>query len=530
MINLQLAARRRNIQVGAFSILVIAGAALIGAYAWSSWQLRRLELSNAGISTVNLTHALAGQASSAFKMVDTVLVGIVNRVEHDGLAASDNDALYGLMMDHMAELPALQGLFVYDERGTWIINSAGQAFNGRNNADRAYFGHHRGSPDRGVHIGAPIIGRTSGVWVIPVSRRLENADGSFAGVVLATIRIDFFRKIYEQIELRRDGKLTLALIDGTRLLSIPFSQTEIGAELGASPPFPELVKTLPNGGLLEVSEGGRALLYGVQRAGDYPVLIASARSKDQVLEPWRESVLAAGMAFLALAAGLAALGLYMMRQMGVRDSLERDLIETKTVLEHVNASLLEQSQVDPLTGLFNKRYFETAMEWEILQARREDSPLAALMIDVDHFKKYNDGYGHLAGDTTLTEVARAIRSGASRPRDVAARFGGEEFVVLLPATDLEGAALVAETIRAGLQERGLAHRDAPGGVVSVSIGVSCIAPAHAADVAAAALALLDRADRALYDAKANGRNRVSCDGVQQAGPRSLLEARAGAGS
>lgn len=517
MIMSQLAARRRNIQVLALGILALAGLALAGAYAWSSWQMRRLQLSNADISTINLTHALADQASSAFKMVDTVLVGLVNRVEHDGLAATDKAALHGLMMDHLAELPALQGLFLYDESGKWIVNSAGQAFNGRDNSDRAYFGFHRGSPDRGVHIGGPIVGRTSGAWVIPVSRRLEHADGRFAGVVLATIKVDFFRGIYEHIELRRDGRIVLALAGGTQLLAIPFARSGIGADLGASHLFARLRATLPAGGLLEAGDQGRTLIYGVRQAGDYPVLVAFARSKDQILEPWRESMLVAGAALIALAAGMGGLGIYLVRQVRLGDRLERDLLNTKAALEASNASLLTQSQVDPLTGLFNKRFFETALERESALAREQGTPLAALMIDVDHFKKYNDSHGHLAGDAALVEVGRAIRAGACRPRDVAARFGGEEFVVLLPATDLDGAAVVAETIRADLAARRIGHRDAPGGIVTISIGASCGGAPHAA---ATESGLLDRADGALYAAKAGGRNCVRTaagGGIETAG-------------
>lgn len=509
MISAQLAAKRRSIKLLALSILVVAGAALAAAYGWSSWQLRRLELSNAEISTSNLTHALADQASSAFKMVDTVLVGMVNRIEHDGLPATDRDALYKLMMDHLAELPALQGLFVYDASGTWIVNSAGQSFNGRNNADRAYFRFHRDSPERDVHIGAPIIGRTSGAWVIPVSRRLEHADGSFAGVVLATIKVDFFRKIYEQIELRQDGKIILALRSGTQLLAIPFTWTGIGADLASSALFPRLAGQPPNGLLPDVPERGKLLMYGVAQAGDYPLLVATARSQDQVLAPWRETIFTAGAALLALAGGMAVLAVYLVRQMRLRDRFERELLEAKTALEASNASLLVQSQVDPLTGLYNKRHFEGALEQELARARQDGSPLTALMIDVDHFKKYNDSHGHLAGDAVLAEIARTIRAGASRPRDLAARFGGEEFVVLLPATDAAGGLAVAEAIRTKLERSRIAHREAPLGIMTLSIGLACTAPQHAED---GADSLLRRADAALYAAKESGRNRVSAAG------------------
>ena len=510
LITSQLAARRRNIKLLACGILLVAGIALASAFGWSNWQLRRMQLANAEVSTANLAQALADQASSAFKMADTVLVGMVDRIEHQGLAASDKAALHTLMMAHMAQLPALQGLFVYDESGTWIVNSAGQSFNGRNNADRAYFIHHRRSRDRGVHIGAPIIGRTSGAWVIPVSRRLEHADGSFAGVALATIKLDFFRRIYEQIELRRDGKILLALRDGTQVLAYPFMHTDIGADLNRTSFFPELAASLPAGGMHTIAERGRTLFYGVRQVGGYPLLLAFARSRDEVLEPWRESMLAAGAAFLALAAGMAVLGAWLARQMRQRDRLERELLQAKTALEASNASLLHQSRVDPLTGLFNRRYFDLALEQERARACQDGSPLAALMIDVDHFKKYNDAHGHLAGDVALAEAGRAIRAGASRPRDVAARFGGEEFVVLLPATDAAGAMRVAEAIRAQLRLRRIAHRAAPGGIMTVSIGMACSTPGPAGD---AENNLLERADGALYAAKEAGRDCVRADTV-----------------
>lgn len=510
MITLQLAARRRNIKLLSCGILLVAGIALASAFGWSSWQLRRLQLANVEVSTTNLAQALADQASSVFKTADTVLVGMVDRIEHDGLHASSKAALHPMMMAHMAQLPALQGLFVYDASGNWIVNSAGRSFNGRNNADRAYFIHHQRSRDRGVHIGAPIIGRTSGAWVIPVSRRLEHADGSFAGVVLATIKVDFFRRIYERIELHRDGKILLALEHGTQLLGHPFTPTDIGADLKRTSFFPVLAASLPAGALHTFVERGRALFYGVRQVGSYPVLLATVRSRDQVLEPWRESMLAAGAAFLALSTGMAALGANLARQIRQRDRLERRLLQAKTALETSNASLLQQSRIDPLTGLFNRRYLEQAMEQETARARADGSPLAALMIDVDYFKQYNDTHGHLAGDVALSEAARAIRDSASGPGHVAARFGGEEFVVLIPGADAAGAMRVAEAIRAGLRLRRIAHSAAPSGIMTVSIGLACsLGEADGAEGGS----LVERADAALYAAKQAGRDCIRLDAI-----------------
>jgi len=214
MITSQLAAKRKSIKIVAISILLIAGLAIAAILALTTWLLRQLQLASARISTINVTSALADQASSDLKMVDTVLVAMVDRVETNGLSASDKDAFRVLMARHLAELPALQGLSIYDEAGRWIVKSADLSYDSRNNSDREHFRFHQASTDRGVYIGAPIIGRTSGACVIPVSRRLRDADGRFAGVVLATIKINFSRKIYERIDLRRDGRIILALDSG----------------------------------------------------------------------------------------------------------------------------------------------------------------------------------------------------------------------------------------------------------------------------------------------------------------------------
>jgi diguanylate cyclase (GGDEF)-like protein/PAS domain S-box-containing protein len=174
--------------------------------------------------------------------------------------------------------------------------------------------------------------------------------------------------------------------------------------------------------------------------------------------------------------------------------------------------LRRRSQRDPLTGLANRGMFDDffAREWQF--ARRQAHPLSVLLCDVDFFKRFNDRYGHLAGDDCLIAIAGKL-SEVVRTSDLVARYGGEEFTVVLGATDATGAALVAEKIRAGVEETGLAHTDstvAP--VVTVSIGVSTAEPG----TRLGRRALLEAADRALYRAKQGGRNRVEADAPREA--------------
>ncbi|MDN4056293.1 sensor domain-containing diguanylate cyclase [Massilia sp. YIM B02763] len=496
--------RRRPIIPITIAFIVLANIALAAMLVWSSLNARSLQLENATISTANTAQALADQAHSAVKMADTILVGMIDRIENEGLSTPQALRLRRVMTEHLADGPGLQGLFIYDAAGNWVVNSVNPAFEGRNNADRAYFRYHRDHPDRGPLVGAPILGRASNAWVIPISRRLEHRDGSFAGVVLATIKIDFFRRVYRRLDVGTDGDIALALADGTLIVGTPFLESGIGRNIAATPAFRAIPAGEPKG-TFEATQDGNPRLYSFARASGYPLVLLVSRSKDALMTGWRNTTAAVSVALLLLIGGLAALGWRLVHQIGLRDRLEHELLDTKAALETTNATLASLAYVDGLTGLFNRRYYEQALDRELQRARRLGAPLALLMLDVDHFKKYNDHYGHPAGDTCLAQVGEAIQRGLRRPGDVAARYGGEEFVVLLPSTDMAGATAVAEAIRAGVEEQALAHAQAPGGIVTISVGVCVLVPSDADDAAE----LVNRADAALYRAKQAGRNRVA---------------------
>lgn len=165
--------------------------------------------------------------------------------------------------------------------------------------------------------------------------------------------------------------------------------------------------------------------------------------------------------------------------------------------------------VDVLTGIGNRRAFEQSLDAEVRAASRTHKPLGLLMLDVDHFKLFNDHYGHPAGDRCLRAVAEVVRKVCRRPRDVIARYGGEELAAILPETDLAGAVRVANDILTALRDLNILHeRSASAACVTLSIGVSTLAT----EGADAATDLLHRADAALYAAKNGGRNRVvHCD-------------------
>ncbi len=164
----------------------------------------------------------------------------------------------------------------------------------------------------------------------------------------------------------------------------------------------------------------------------------------------------------------------------------------------------EQSNLDFLTGIANRRHFSEVLEKEWRSAMREKVPMSLLMLDVDHFKAYNDTFGHVAGDRCLNQLAQKMEAIAKRPRDMVARYGGEEFVILLPATDLAPARELAERLRLSIQQFEEPHPVSAGGFVTVSIGVAAMVPAPDRS----AQDLLAEADTALYQAKSSGRNCV----------------------
>jgi diguanylate cyclase (GGDEF)-like protein len=172
----------------------------------------------------------------------------------------------------------------------------------------------------------------------------------------------------------------------------------------------------------------------------------------------------------------------------------------------VNLQLREklrmQSLRDPLTGLYNRRYLDESLQREVVRCQRRGLPLAVLMLDVDHFKAFNDGNGHAAGDALLAAIARTLQS-CTRSEDLACRYGGEEFTVVLVDTDAADAMARAEQIRGAIESTAVQHLKRTLGPCTASVGLAVLS-----DTATTPSELLEQADAALYRAKAGGRNRV----------------------
>jgi len=180
-------------------------------------------------------------------------------------------------------------------------------------------------------------------------------------------------------------------------------------------------------------------------------------------------------------------------------------------LEVANAKLHEMSFSDGLTGVKNRRYFDERVVEEYKRAYREQSHIALLMIDIDHFKSINDTYGHQIGDDCLITVARALKETVKRPGDAISRYGGEEFSILLPGTDIEGAGFVAEKVRKAIESLNFITVNQQKVTLTVSIGVAAFIPKLRDNVEN----FIKKADQQLYVAKKEGRNCVRLSYVEQ---------------
>lgn len=187
----------------------------------------------------------------------------------------------------------------------------------------------------------------------------------------------------------------------------------------------------------------------------------------------------------------------------VRNISERKASEEK--LQDAYLALEALASVDGLTGVANRRLFDETLRREWRRASRTKTSLSLLLFDVDHFKLFNDYYGHLRGDSCLRKIAESAVEIAQRPADTVARFGGEEFAIILPDTDRRGASVLAEQLREKVAARHLTHEASPHGIVTVSVGCATIIPAPHSE----AERIINAADQALYEAKRAGRNRVA---------------------
>lgn len=497
--------RPDSVSLRAVAFVAFTCLCLIAMDVWEGWRARAVQLKEVEVAASNLSRAAAQDVEDTITQSDMALLGIVERLESEGADPLPMARMRRMMIMRVGQLKYLNGLFAYDERGDCIASSIRTISSYPKIVDREFFAFHQTHTGPGPHIGAPVRSRISGKWILPISRRVDHADGSFAGIAVATINIDYFEDFYSSLNIGQAGAIALVLDTGTMIVRRPFDDSFIGKNVRDSTLFqtyrahgPDGIYTSPS------SQDGVVRIFSYRRVDQYPLFVAAALSKDESLSQWwRETLVhSAGVGLLVAAIGFFGLRLTM--QIRLRAHAETELIATQRALTNANKTLQRLAMQDGLTGLANRRQFDMTLEEEFARAKRLHSALAIIMIDVDYFKQYNDLYGHVAGDDCLRAISHAIQNLMSAQGGcVVARYGGEELAIVLSGGDALDPLAVAERIGRAVANLQITHAGSARGFVTVSAGVASLTPEcpRPSD-------LVQLADKGLYAAKATGRNRA----------------------
>jgi diguanylate cyclase (GGDEF)-like protein len=432
-------------------------------------------------SLENLATGIEADITRNIEVYDLSLRAVANNIVAPEISTVSKPALHLILFDHAATAKHFGAIQVFDAKGQLTVDASSLDPVPENRADEEYFTVHRDNPDVGLFISRPMLHR--GAYAIVLSRRISGPDGRFLGVVAGSIRFSYFHELFGSLTLDEGDTITVLRPDRTIIMRTPFDLDVIGRDLNERRDWNPA--NLQEGGTYAGTGPVDATprLY-VRRGSDKPLIVVVGKPLDAIFRLWRIQASRIGAIMLALVVFAIAVTLVLGREINRRAQAESKLEEMATT--------------DALTGLRNRRKFDLTIENEWQRATRHRTPLSLLMIDADHFKAFNDTHGHQAGDQVLVGIAICISDSVRRAADCPARYGGEEFAVLLPGLGAVDAMKVAETIR-----QKVLVWSGEDTLSTVSVGIASVTPTAAMDWAM----LVQAADKALYAAKAAGRNR-----------------------
>ncbi|WP_298966866.1 sensor domain-containing diguanylate cyclase [uncultured Methylobacterium sp.] len=451
-------------------------------------ELRQDAWDKAEQTSRNLLQVIERDVARNIELLDLSLRGVQDNLRAPGLDEASPEIRHLTLFDRATSAKDIGLMMVLDEHGRAVESSPRSPAPTGSFADRDYFRVHVARPDLGLYLGPPVVSRVTGERMLPLSRRITKPDGTFGGVALATLKLSYFRGLLDRLGLGRDGAINLYHRDGTRIMRHPYVEADLGTSIAGTANF-DRFRREGSGSFTSVSvRDGLLRHYTFTSVGDLPLLLNVALSVDEIDAEWRRKAAVISGIVLVLSGLTIALVLMFAQELQRRTAIEGELARL--------------SMTDMLTGLPNRRRFEEALDRAWGRAAASGRPLSLLVVDADHFKRYNDRYGHAVGDEILKGLAGALSESVFRPGDLVCRIGGEEFVVLLPGTDATGALSVADRVHEAVARIALAGAGIGAGSVTVSIGAAAAAQARdAAD-------LLRLADEALYAAKNGGRNQT----------------------
>ncbi|MBR0794639.1 diguanylate cyclase [Bradyrhizobium jicamae] len=449
------------------------------------WEMAQKDYQHAKEAATNLIASLASEVDRNIELYDLSLQAVADGVKLPDINKISPELRQVVLFDRAASAKDLGSILVLNAAGDVTLDSRTLTPRRANFATYDFFRVHQAHADAGLFISAPWV-TTEGEYLISLSRRISNDDGSFAGVVAGSMRLSYFHNLFRKLNFGPDDSMVLFDTDGTMLMRSPFDINKIGQSIREAQVFKQFPARTSGFYTTKSIVDHVSRLYVFQQVGHHPLLIAEGLSLDGIYADWWQQ-------FWLIGAVVAALGVFSIVLMFYLLGAVKRRADAETQLARL-------ASTDALTGLANRRRLDETLAVEWRRGLRARSPVSLLMIDVDHFKAFNDTYGHQAGDAVLATVARCIAASTKRVSDLGARYGGEEFSVLLPGIGKAGAQEMADQIRNQLAAFRTGQHELP----TVSIGLACITPGaeHTSHD------LVQAADLALYEAKRAGRDRI----------------------
>lgn len=473
---------------------------------YSNWHKRVREMAD---EAMNLSVSQARQAEDTFLQVEFTLRDILREVREHGMPDIRSPSMHRFLQIHHERLAQLHGLFIYNAAGHWIATAGEKVPENPDNSDRKYFQWHRSHPDNAIHIGKVLRSRSTGDLIIPVSARMDDSTGNFAGVVLATVRVDYFRQFYSYFELGARDILALTLADSTVLYARPYPDAFINKSVISSPVFTAHSAESKSGSNIWHSElDGVERIHGYARLKRFPLVVISGYDKAAARAQWLKEQLPGVIVNGVLLVVILFMGIMVLRQAGAHIRNQKELTRTRDRLTSINQTLQSLALVDGLTGLANRRQFDVFLKDSLKRSARTGKPISLLLAQIDWFRDYEKREGQEAAQSLLQATGAVLREMSLLGTDMPARFDEEKFAILMPDTlpemALEVGSQFLQAVR--LRKFSIPAGKMPESVMSLSVGYASLTATGSADDASR---LLQRAGEALNEAIEKGGNQVA---------------------
>jgi len=465
--------------------------ATTGVTVASLYEMRLDAMTQARVAAQNLAISLQKEIERNLDIYQLAMRDVATSAETPGIVRLPPELRQLVAFGSAPNATELGALFATDATGKLVLDSRSIQPRALNVSDRDYFQIQRLQANADLYISAPFLPYAAEPRLpqIALSRRLEDKNGHFAGIVAGTLRLSYFRHLFEDSILGRHDTITLLRTDGTILMRQPFHEGDIGKSLAGGHSFEPLVRA-DHGTYIDIAVLDHIeRLYSFRRIGSYPLVVVVGFATDDIFAGWRKRAIAVGIVTVILDALLILLSLMFSRQLRKRLAME--------------VRLRRLAWFDSLTGLPNRVQLQREALRMLTNANRNGSTLAVLFIDLDRFKRVNDTQGHAVGDEVLSEIARRLQS-QIQTGDVIGRLGGDEFLAVLQECDVLKAKHVAGRILQAVYQPILINSKQDTRItISASIGIA-LSPHDGEETGI----LLRNADLAMYQAKSAGRNQV----------------------